>query len=95
MLPLIQRECAAPGLHVEVHPYLLGQFRIMLMAGPWEQSPPLRQMCTYRPEVMEQMVDLLVAAPDPVAFCKTLERPWNCESPGGRIRLDNVQEDRR
>ena len=31
----------------------------------------------------------LTVADDPEAFCRELAQPWNCESPNGRIRLDN------
>lgn len=86
----------ATGFRVEVWPYALGQYRIMLIQGDEDVAFPnvIRQMCTYSLLTAGLVVGKLMQAVDPVEFCKSLEKPWNCEYPGGRIRLDNTPEDR-
>lgn len=77
--------------HVEVWPYLLGQFRIMLMKAGTVDI--VRQACTYQMDRMARVVVALVLSEDPPAYLESLARPWNCEFPGDRIRLDNHAPD--
>lgn len=94
---------AAPGYGVVVRPYMFGQYRIQLTRlypdgsdepfGPAGHGEIVREMCTYDPRVAHSTVAALIAAPDPEAHCRTLERPHNCEGEGGRIRLDNKPGD--
>jgi hypothetical protein len=96
--PLAQLPCfSANGYRIEVWPYTFGQYRIMLIKGsnPHLGGPNvIRQMCTYQRGVCVQTcIDLLTTA-DPELYCRQLEKPWNCEYPGGRIRLDNTESDR-
>lgn len=90
-----------PDYTVLVHGYFLGQFRIQLTdrtlpapGAPEGHGDIVRELCTYKPEIMEQTLAELAAAADPPSYCESKARPWNCEYPGGRIRLDNVPGDR-
>ena len=85
-------DLAAPGYRLEVWPYLCSQYRIMLIKGLDGFGYPnvVRQMCTYKRETCVDVCVKLAVADDPEAYCRTeLEKPYNCEYPGGRIRLDN------
>lgn len=42
---------------------------------------------------MESTVEAFGASEDPPAYAVSLVKPWNCEEPGGHIRLDNKAED--
>lgn len=86
---------------VIVWPYAFGQFRIQLtnvaIGDPFAPAPHgaiVREMCTYDKQTMLDTVEKIRGSDDPEAFCRTLEKPWNCEYQGGRIRLDNIPEDR-
>jgi hypothetical protein len=96
--PLAQLPClVADGYRVEVWPYTFGQYRIMLIHGdnPHVGGPNvIRQMCTYQRAVCTDICSDLLLAADPEQYCRQLEKPWNCEGPGGRIRLDNTESDR-
>lgn len=94
--PLMRLTTVVEGYHIEVWPYMLGQYRIMLIHGTDVSGFPhvTRQMCTYQRETAIDTMVKLSLAEDPEAFCRELEKPWNCEYPGGRIRLDNRPGDR-
>ena len=83
---------------VSVWPYLLGQFRIQLedhqnvLMSPSGHGQIIRELCTYKKHTMELTVERLRLSDEPSA--ESLAFPWNCDGPGGRIRLDNRQEDR-
>lgn len=51
----------------------------------------VRELCTYRPIRMAEVVAQLQLAEDPEAWCREQEKASNCDAPGhGRIRLDNT-----
>lgn len=82
-----------------VMPYLFGQFRVQLtrLDRPDTFAPPghgsiVRELCTYDPHLAGHVVFLLRLSADPEASCEELAKPWNCEYPGGRIRLDAKPE---
>lgn len=81
-----------------VMPFAYGQFRIQLTRldrpdpfAPIGHGSIVREMCTYSPHTAGNIVLMLRLAADPEAYARELERPWNCEHPGGRIRLDNCE----
>ena len=92
--PIRSEPCTAPGYTVVIWRYLQGQYRIQLWRGPDDPPEICRELCTYNQAKADEVADLLRDAPDPEAWCEALARPWNCEGPGGRIRLDNVEGDR-
>lgn len=88
------------GYRVRVRAYLFKQFRIQLID---ERIPdPLtegegtivRELCTYQAHTAGTVAARIAAAADPEAEAETFAKPHNCESKGGRIRLDNVPGDR-
>ena len=81
---------------VQVWPYLFGQFRIQLFqrSTPDGEGGLVREMCTHQSETTVKISLDLKQSPDPEAFCESLARPWNCEGPGARIRLDSQPSDR-
>lgn len=92
---------ANPRYSILVWPYAFGQYRIQLTDttrqapfAPAGHGEIIRELCTYSPETMKQVVAELRQAGDPESVCQSLARPWNCEYIGGRIRLDNTKEDR-
>lgn len=90
--PIANLIATGTGYRIEIWPYLFGQYRVMLIKGEnrFGLGPNVvRQMCTYAPEIAVKVCAKLVKSPNPEKFCRRLERPWNCEYPGGRIRLDN------
>lgn len=78
---------------VEVWSYAFGQYRIILMRRD-DPITMVRQMCTYKRGMFTKTVIELASAGDPESYCEALAKPWNCEAPGARIRLDNTPEDR-
>lgn len=93
-------ELRHPDYTVLVEAFAFGQFRIRLTdktkPDPYALSGHgsiVREMCTYHLATAESTVAALAEADDPPAFCRALERPWNCEYERGRIRLDNVEGD--
>jgi hypothetical protein len=82
-----------------VQGFLFGQYRIQLtrLDRPDPFAPPghgsiVRELCTYNPHTAGTVALILRLASDPEAYCRELERSWNCEDPGhGRIRLDNPE----
>lgn len=90
----------SPVHTVLVRPYLYGQFRIQLTRidkpepyAPEGHGTIVRELCTYRQDIMIETVARLAVASDPEEACRDMERPWNCDAPGrGRIRLDNEDE---
>lgn len=101
--PITERfDLVAPHYSILVEAYMFGQHRIKLCkrmpgepADYREHGGSVREMCTYKRDVAQLTVSQLAMSPDPEAFCRTLETPYNCEVPGrGRIRLDNTEEDR-
>lgn len=96
-------EMANPRYGVIVRPYLFGQLRFQLYNDNFDgidadpahgRGEIVRQMCTYSPINAAMHLDKLCKAEDPEAYCEGLARIWNCEHPGGRIRLDNRPEDK-
>lgn len=85
-----------PHYTILVWPFMYGQYRIQLtdkrqpdFFAPDGHGAIVQQLCTYSgPRFVETCV-LLGTADDPLALARSWARPWNCESPGGRIRLDN------
>jgi len=74
---------------VEVEGYLLGQFRIHLL----KKGLIVRDMCTYKTEKLSEAIVSLAASEDPEALVESWATPHNCESLGGRIRLDTTEAD--
>lgn len=92
---------ANPKYSILVHSYLGGQFRIQLTRvdlpdsyAPEGHGTIVREMCTYHRTTALAVVADLGGSDDPEKTARGYARPWNCESPGGRIRLDNKPEDR-
>ena len=83
----------------EVWRYLLGQHRIKLVrlgapTASHHEGEVVRELCTYRAATLDMTLDALQETANPEGYCEALERPWNCDGRGGRIRLDNRLEDR-
>lgn len=92
---------ASPVHSVLVRPHLYGQYRIQLTRtdqpdryAPEGHGSIVRELCTYNRATAYLITSAIAHAEEPEAYCFGLERPWNCEYTGGRIRLDNTQEDR-
>lgn len=81
---------SAQAYTIQVWPFLFGQFRIQLCANG--DPSPVRQLCTYKMATAIAVTAALAKSEDPEAYCRSLERPWNFEAPGGRIRLDEGPE---
>lgn len=85
---------------ISVWSYTYGQYRIQLedhqnpIMAPVGHGDIVREFCTYKKHAMELTVEALRLSDDPPAYAASLERPWNCDGPGGRIRLDSRLEDR-
>lgn len=101
ILSIAPEKMANSGFGVLVRPYLLGQFRIQLCSASRDSAPGgrsylriVRECCTYQPCRMAETVEALRTADDPEALLVALERPWNCEGAGKRIRLDNTLAER-
>jgi hypothetical protein len=103
-LPLVQIYAGAmisPRHSVIMRRYLMGQYRIQLtrVDEPDPHAPPghgtiVRELCTYNRAFAVSTVLVLRGHDDPERWCRSIERPWNCESPGrGRIRLDSLPPD--
>lgn len=89
------------GYSILVRPYAFGQYRIQLtkvgLKDPWApkgHGAIVREMCTYDQAKAHEVVDRLAEAEDPEQTAEGYAEDWNCEYPGGRIRLDNTPEDR-
>ena len=104
--PLYKPVCIVPQgdmvntqYSLEVWAYMFGQFRTKLYDHnkPDSMTPNgasvVRECCTYLPTTQAQITLDLSRSHDPEALLTALERPWNCEGKGGRIRLDNKPED--
>lgn len=76
-----------PEYDVEVWAYLLGQYRIQLSKG--HPYTIVRECCTYEKGTALAVVVHLAASEDPEAYLESIAKPYNCEGPKGRIRLDN------
>ena len=91
-------ELAHPDYTVLVEAFAFGQYRIRLTDktqpdsfAPAGHGSIVRELCTYHESKAYETVDALAKADDPLAYCVSLERPYNCEYEGGRIRLDNLK----
>lgn len=93
-------EMKNPRYSLSVWSYLLGQYRIQLedhnnsICAPKGHGDIIRELCTYQKSTMELTVEAFRASDDPPAYAESLARPWNCEGPEGRIKLDSSLEDR-
>ena len=98
--PIIKISCSLmenPKYSIEVFKYLLGQFRVQLIFEGQEDPffccrGIVRQMCTYKHETLVTTIHNLRSSKDPEEYCEGLAKPWNCEGSGGRIRLDNTED---
>jgi len=99
-LPLMEIRSGAmisPKHSAIMRRYLVGQYRIQLTRvdqpdphAPAGHGTIVRELCTYDRSFAYSTMIVLRGHPDPEAWCRSIERPWNCEVPGrGRIRLDN------
>lgn len=83
-----------------IHRFAYGQFRIQLCDtlkpdyGDEGAGQIVREMCTYDGGKAAEVLAELVTVDYPEKFCEAMATPWNCEYPGGRIRLDNTPESR-
>jgi hypothetical protein len=91
----------SPVHSVLVRPYAYGQYRIQLTRtdrpdydAPEGHGSIVRELCTYNRATAYLIASAIATAEEPEAYCFGLERPWNCEYTGGRIRLDNTPADR-
>lgn len=78
---------------LRVMPYLFGQFRLQLLdherLEPDTGQPSIAQeLCTYKRDIYTMVSSAIIMAVDPLAYCLTLANKYNCDGPGGRIRLD-------
>lgn len=90
-----------PNYTVLVRNYMLGQFRIQLTdvrrtdpRAPKGHGQIVQEMCTYRSSTCATTVASLRNSEDPLKLARSWAKPYNCETKGGRIRLDNRPEDR-
>ena len=79
-----------------VYPFTFGQFRIRLTNvkikdsyAPEGHGSIIREMCTYKNATMIETVGKLMESKEPEKTAESFATPYNCEFPGGRIRLDN------
>jgi len=87
-------ECEKDYL-IYVYRYAFGQFRIKICKPGNDVLPEvLRELDTYNKATLHNVCFILSASEDPLKQAATWERSYNCESPGERIRLDNVLSDR-
>lgn len=88
-----------PRYELQVWNYAFGQYRLMLLRPDMRDGlgyPTIvRQMCTYKIGTVGDVVAAIREHEDPEAYCESLARWYNCEHKGGRIRLDNTEEDRK
>jgi hypothetical protein len=77
-----------PKYKVVVRAYTFGQFRLQLCE--WFEENIVREACTYDRMTAIKVKDEIAMADDPEAYLNSLAKPWNCEYPNGRIRLDNM-----
>jgi hypothetical protein len=98
LLEVLSDQMVSKTHTILVQPFMFGQYRIQLTRvdrpdpfAPAGHGSIVREMCTYNPRTVATLALFLRLAADPEAYCRELERPWNCESSGGRIRLDNRQ----
>lgn len=96
---ILPQEMKNPRYSIAVWAYMLGQYRIQLedhhnpTYAPQGHGDIIRELCTYQKSRMELTVEAFRISEDPPAYAESLVKPWNCEGPGGRIRLDNKLED--
>jgi hypothetical protein len=96
---ILPQEMKNPRYSVSVWSYLLGQYRIQLedhsnpTFAPKGHGNIIRELCTYQIATMELTVEKFRTSEDPPAYAESLAKPWNCEGPEGRIRLDSKLED--
>jgi hypothetical protein len=100
ILEVKSTEMKNPKYSIIVRSYLFDQKRIQLtLVDAKDETAPeghgviVREFCTYNKSTCDETVSLLKKSSEPEEFAKTLERPGNCEGPGGRIRLDNQETD--
>ncbi|MGA3170327.1 MAG: hypothetical protein ABSE62_04880 [Chthoniobacteraceae bacterium] len=89
-----------PRYTLMVFSFVLGQFRIQITDkevpdtdAPEGHGGIVCEMCTYHANTMARVVRQLRMDEDPLALARSWERPWNCEGPGCRIRLDTTEAD--
>ena len=80
---------------LRVMPFLLGQFRLQLLdherLWPGTNEPEIvQELCTYKPDTYRMVSAAIIMAVEPLAYCLTLATKFNCDGPGGRIRLDTT-----
>ena len=99
--PYEVRACRNPTRTVFVRLGMFGQFQVVLCETPrpggidWHgHGEILRQACTYNGVRALELTLTLAASVDPDGYLESLARPWNCEHPGGRIRLDTTPDER-
>lgn len=89
---------AHPDYSLRVLAYLFGQMRIQLLdhTKPDDLEPGsptiVQELCTYKEATMHMVTSGIALAVAPLAFCRLLATPGNCEGNGSRIRLDSDSE---
>lgn len=98
---ILELPCKNRRYTVLLRRYLARQLRIQVTdldrpdnSAPAGHGSIVRELCTYRPDTAVAVILNLVTAIDPEEIAQRYARPWNCEGPGLRIRLDNRSEDR-
>lgn len=93
------QEMKNPRYSITVWSYLLGQYRIQLedhfnpTSAPAGHGDIIRELCTYKKSMMELTAEAFRLSDHPPTYAESLAKPWNCEGPGGRIRLDSRIDD--
>jgi hypothetical protein len=71
-----------------IREFLIGQWRLQLCFQTEELI--VREACTYKREVAVAVKDAYLQSGLPEVYFESLSKPWNCEGPEQRIRLDNT-----
>lgn len=101
LLILTAAECKDPNRAVVIYPAFYGMLRICVCDKRFEGlgAPPgtggiIRILETYNPLTASKVTITLRDAEDMEKAAEAYARPWNCEGPGGKIRLDTEEKDR-
>ena len=98
---LFSGDMANESYTVLVRIFLFGQYRIQLTCldqpdpyAPIGHGSIVRELDSYDQTQAILTCLRLRESEDPEAYCESLAKPFNCEYPGGRIRLDNTPDSR-
>src|SRR5215203_4321209 len=68
---------------------LFKQFRLQLCKD--DEYNIVREACAYHRHIAVAVKDLILSSDDPEKKLGDFAKPYNCDGPGGRIRLDNKE----